>query len=86
MSVCVYIYTYIYMYEFAGWYYRCSRHELGQALEDDEEQGSLACCSPWGCKEFVKSVQLNNYIYIYIYIYIHTHTRTHTYIYILRAN
>ena len=26
-------------------------HELGQTPGDDEGKGSLACCSPWGCKE-----------------------------------
>ena len=26
-------------------------HDFVQALEDDEGQKSLACCSPWGCKE-----------------------------------
>ena len=26
-------------------------HLNGQALGDGEGQGSLACCSPWGCKE-----------------------------------
>ena len=26
-------------------------HELGQTPGDDEGQGSLACCSPWVCKE-----------------------------------
>ena len=26
-------------------------HESEQSLEDSEGQGSLACCSPWGCKE-----------------------------------
>ena len=25
--------------------------EFGQALGDGKVQGSLACCSPWGCKE-----------------------------------
>ena len=24
---------------------------VSKALGDGEEQGSLACCSPWGCKE-----------------------------------
>ena len=24
-------------------------HELGQTLGDGEGQGSLVCCSPWGC-------------------------------------
>ena len=31
--------------EMVGW------HEFEQALGDNEGQGSLACCSPWGCKE-----------------------------------
>ena len=26
-------------------------HELGQTLGDSEGQGSMACCSPWVCKE-----------------------------------
>ena len=26
-------------------------HEFEQALGDGDEQGSLVCCSPWGCKE-----------------------------------
>ena len=31
-------------------------------LEDNEEQGSLACCSPWGCKELDMPDRLNNKI------------------------
>ena len=26
-------------------------HEFEQTPGDSERQGSLACCSPWGCKE-----------------------------------
>ena len=26
-------------------------HEFEQALGVGDGQGSLACCSPWGCKE-----------------------------------
>ena len=37
--------------EMVGWCRRLYGHELEQALGVDEEQGSLACCSPWGCKE-----------------------------------
>ena len=33
------------------WHHRLNGHELEQALGDSEGQGSLACCSPWGCKE-----------------------------------
>ena len=34
--------------EMAGWDHQCNEHELGQSLGDDEGQGGLACCSPWG--------------------------------------
>ena len=30
-----------------------------QALEVGDGQGSLACCSPWGCKESDMTEQLN---------------------------
>ena len=33
-----------------GWHHRFNGHKLEQTPEDSEEQGSLACCSPWGCK------------------------------------
>ena len=34
-----------------GWHDPANGHEFEQALEDDDGQGSLECCSPWGCKE-----------------------------------
>ena len=34
-----------------GWVHWLSGHEFEQAPWDCERQGSLACCSPWGCKE-----------------------------------
>ena len=33
-------------------------HELGKTLRDDEGQGGLVCCSPWGCKESDTTEQL----------------------------
>ena len=36
------------------------RHELGQTLGDGEEQGSLECCSPWGCEKLDTTWQLDN--------------------------
>ena len=33
---------------------------MSQALGDGEGQGSLACCSPWGCKESDMTERLNN--------------------------
>ena len=37
--------------ELVGWHDRLNGHELEQSLGDSEEQGGLACCSPWGYKE-----------------------------------
>ena len=37
--------------ETVGWHRRLNGHEFGQTLGDSEGQGSLVCCSPWGCKE-----------------------------------
>ena len=34
-----------------GWHHQLDGHEFEQAPGDSEGQGSLACCSPWGCKE-----------------------------------
>ena len=34
-----------------GWHHRLVEHEFEQALGVGDEQGSLACCSPWGCRE-----------------------------------
>ena len=36
--------------EMVGWHHRLNGHEL-EHPGDGEEQGSLACCSPWGRKE-----------------------------------
>ena len=36
----------------AGWHHRCNEYELGQTLGDGKGQGGLACCSPWGHKEW----------------------------------
>ena len=37
--------------ERVGWHHQCYGHEFEWALEVADGQGSLACCSPWGCKE-----------------------------------
>ena len=36
--------------EMVGWHHQLSVHEFEQVLGDVEEKGSLACCSPWGCR------------------------------------
>ena len=44
----------------AGWHHQLKEHEFEQALGVGKGQGSLACCSSWGCKESDTSEQLNN--------------------------
>ena len=34
-----------------GWHHQLDGDEFEQASGDGERQGSLASCSPWGCKE-----------------------------------
>ena len=36
--------------EMVGWYHQLEGHEFEQTLGDSRVQGSLACCSPWGCR------------------------------------
>ena len=43
-----------------GWRHGLNGHEFKQAPGDGEGQGSLACCSPWGCKELDMTERLNN--------------------------
>ena len=43
-----------------GQYHQLKRHESEQIPGDSEGQGSLACCSPWGCNESDVTQQLNN--------------------------
>ena len=37
--------------EMVGWHQCLNRHEFEQTLGVGGGQGSLECCSPWGCKE-----------------------------------
>ena len=37
--------------EMVGWYHQFDAHEFEHALGVGNGQGSLACCTPWGCKE-----------------------------------
>ena len=38
--------------EMVGWHHWLDGHEFEQALGVSDGQGSLACCGPWGCKEW----------------------------------
>jgi len=42
------------------WHTQLNGHEFEQASGDGEGQGSLVCCSQWGCKVLYMIEQLNN--------------------------
>ena len=46
--------------EMVSWHHQLNGHEFAQAPGDGEGQGSLGCCSPWGCKESDMTEWLNN--------------------------
>ena len=46
--------------EMVGWHHRLNEHEFEQTQRDSEGQGSLACCSPRGCKKSYTTEGLNN--------------------------
>ena len=45
--------------EMVGWHHWLNGHEFEQALRVRARQGSLASCSPWGCKESDTTEWLN---------------------------
>ena len=45
--------------EMIGWHNQLDGHEFEQAPGVGDGQGSLACCSPWGCKESGRTEWLN---------------------------
>ena len=48
--------------EMVGWHHWLKGHEFEQASGVGDGQGSLACCSPWGCKESDMTEQLNRIV------------------------
>jgi len=46
--------------EMVEWLHHLNGHEFEQTPGDDEGQGNLVCCSPWGHKESDMIEQLNN--------------------------
>ena len=45
--------------EMVGWHHQLDGCEFEQALGVGDGQGSLVCCSPWGCKEYDITERLN---------------------------
>ena len=56
-----------------GWCHQLNEPEFEQTLGDSEEQGSLACCSPWSRKKLDMTWQLNknNIIVKCDHLYLH---------------
>ena len=46
--------------EMVGWHHQLNGHEFEEAPGYGEGQGSLMCCSPWGCKELDTAERLNS--------------------------
>ena len=46
--------------EMVGRHHQLDGHESEQTPGNSETQGSLACCSPWDCKELDMTERLNN--------------------------
>ena len=46
--------------EMVGWHHRLNGHEFQQAPRDGEEQGGLAWCTIWSCKESDMTEHLTN--------------------------
>ena len=42
-----------------GWHHRLNGQEFEQVLGVGNGQGSLVCCSPWGCEESDTTEELN---------------------------
>ena len=45
--------------EMVGWHHRLNGCKFAQTPGNGGGQGSLVCCSPWGCKESGMTEQLN---------------------------
>ena len=43
-----------------GWHHLARGHEFEQTPREDKGQGSLVCCSSWGCKKSDTTERLNN--------------------------
>ena len=46
--------------EMVGWHHWLNRHEFEETSRDSEGEGSLACCSPWGCKEWDTQTRMSD--------------------------
>ena len=45
--------------QMVGWHHQLDGHEFEPSLGVGDGQGSLVCCSPWGCEESDTTERLN---------------------------
>ena len=64
--------------EMVGWHHWLNCPEFKQTLGNSEGQGSLACCSPWGCKELDMTKWLNNSVIVSFFHYSIFRSLTHS--------
>ena len=69
--------------EMAGWHHRLDGHEFGWTPGAGDEQGGLACCNSWGCKESDTTEWLNWTELNWSMLDTHIHT---PYIHVLQMN
>ena len=50
--------------EIVGWHHQLNGHEFKQALGIGKEQGTLACCSPWGGRSEEHTSELQSHRFI----------------------
>ena len=56
-----------------GWHHLLNAHEVEQAPGIGDGKGSLACCSPWSCKQLDMTWQLSNsWIKKYVFLLMDT--------------
>ena len=51
--------------EMVGWHHWLNGHEIEQTPGDGKGQGSLACCSPWACKDLGMTKWLNYFKFLF---------------------
>ena len=61
--------------EMVGWHHRLNGHEFEQALRAGDGQGSLMCCSPWGCR--VKHDWVTKLNWLHVCMYMHNYIMLH---------
>ena len=58
--------------EMVGWHHLFNGHESEQTPGDSEGQGSLVCCSPWGCRvghDLATDQQQQSVIFLILFMY-----------------